>query len=294
MNRPSLFMQNWGPSSARDHVVLLHGVESHAGWFTDVASLLAGGGVRCLAFDRPGFGQSPGPRGHVPSLKICIRDVIEIAQDARTACRHPHPRVHLVGMSWGGLLAAYVAQYHPPLWSTVTLIAPAIYTTKMPSPHSLTAALLHPSKRVPLPIAIRDFTPIPELQEVILQDPHRVTDVTLLTLLQTVRLQHLVRRPPSKKKAPPHQALLKARPGPHAMQVLLGTEDTLIHGPQTAAWAQRHGMDVVWAQGAAHSLVRERSAWVADRITTCIGSVPPDGLSPLANAPAPHPSLRTR
>ena len=118
-----LFTREWQPQDkARGVVLCLHGVESHSEWFEEVAAELARRGLAAFAFDRPGWGRSAGVRGHLAAYADAVRQVAEVA----STLRERYAEVHLAGLSWGGLLALYVALRRGPLFDALTLIAPGI------------------------------------------------------------------------------------------------------------------------------------------------------------------------
>jgi alpha-beta hydrolase superfamily lysophospholipase len=278
MTTPPLHTQEWGPKAAQDIVIMIHGIESHSGWFSEVGALLGKEQVRCLAFDRSGFGQSSGSRGHIASLRACLGEVQKIRDLAIKTNIYDMPRLHLIGMSWGGLLSAYLGSLQGSMWSTVTMVAPAVFTKRIPNLKYLSTSIVQPRFRIPLPIALSDFSTVPEIQLAIAQDPYRVTAVTLATLIHTIRLQKKMRQRITLPKSPKKDVAPRAR---SKTQVLLGTDDTLIDVKKTASWAYQMNHDVAWAKGASHSLVRECPEWVADMVLTLMAD-------PLASAGRPY------
>jgi pimeloyl-ACP methyl ester carboxylesterase len=269
LNDPSIFIRRSGPPDSRDVVVFLHGIESHSGWFSRVMTLLATEGVHCLAFDRQGFGQSTGKRGHISAVSACVREINSIRQQVLDGQSSTPPRFHLIGMSWGGLLAAHIARNEPSLWSSVTLIAPAIFTTKMPTPKHLVQSCFRPWLKVDLPIILQDFSLSPEIQVEIERDPYRVTVVSMATLIHTAKLQASMRGGWTdrwRSKATPASKLVP-------IQVLLSDRDSLIDSKRTATWARRLDIEVAWAYNSAHSLVLDCPKWVANQLTAFIARV---------------------
>lgn len=84
-------------------VLLLHGIGGSARSWTALSSLLAAAGVRVLAWDAPGYGESADPSGPVdhPARVVEVLDVLGLDE------------VDLVGTSWGGVIATLVAARHP-------------------------------------------------------------------------------------------------------------------------------------------------------------------------------------
>ncbi len=234
----------WEPqiSPTGGAVLLLHGSESHSAWFDDVGYQLAAGGLKATAFDRAGWGKSPGERGNVASASQVLEEV------RQEAAKLGSP-VHLAGLSWGGLLAAAAAVAYPLLFRSVTLIAPALFRRRTPSAFDLLRAGLGLG-RVKLPLRPEDFTRRPDRLAFIKGDPLRIERVNLGFCLATLSLER------------------SARGGlrPEATRILLAETDDLIDNEKTKTWAGRRGIAVKTVPGTLHSLVMEDPAAVAREI----------------------------
>ncbi|MER7702436.1 alpha/beta hydrolase [Kitasatospora sp. NPDC097605] len=113
--------------------VFLHGL---GGWTHNWAALIdrLRASVHCLALDLPGFGRSaPPPDGRVTVGR-------QAAAVAGHLARAGHRRVHLVGNSLGGLTALHLADRHPELVATLTLVSPVL--PALPPLQALRIALL--------------------------------------------------------------------------------------------------------------------------------------------------------
>lgn len=100
-------------------VVLLHGIGGGAASFAGVAPRLAAAGWLVIAWDAPGYGASPDPGPGVTgedSPAVYVDLVAGVLADLGL------PRVHLAGVSWGGVIATHVAQRRPDLVASLTLI----------------------------------------------------------------------------------------------------------------------------------------------------------------------------
>jgi len=91
-------------------VVLLHGFPDRAELWREVSPHLQAGGLRTLAVDLPGFGDSPAPRGRdaYNIEKTVAADVLG-ALDALGVSE----RVDLVGHDWGAVLGWVLCLRHP-------------------------------------------------------------------------------------------------------------------------------------------------------------------------------------
>ncbi len=97
-------------------IVLLHGFGSCRAIWRDVAALLAPG-MRALAYDLPGHGQSlecEGTGGAKPAARAILSDLAARGLD----------KIHLVGHSMGGAVATLMALADPGRVASLTLLAP--------------------------------------------------------------------------------------------------------------------------------------------------------------------------
>lgn len=101
--------------SARDVVVLLHGLGgSRISWEPQLAAL--GATALVAAWDLPGYGASPPLEG--PTTFASLADAVAAFADELGT-----HLVHLVGISFGGMIAQYAAAAHPDRVASLTLLA---------------------------------------------------------------------------------------------------------------------------------------------------------------------------
>src|SRR5919109_2573791 len=106
---------------ARHHLLYLHGIESHGTWFLPAAARLREFGCTIYLLDRRGSGLNMNPSpGDVSSAQVLLEDV------RRFRRRLGHVPIHLVGLSWGGKLAAAVALDQPEGLQSLILITPGL------------------------------------------------------------------------------------------------------------------------------------------------------------------------
>lgn len=103
---------------------------------------------RVIAFETPGFGQSP--------VNEKSRSMKDLAQTmGRAIANLGIERYHLVGTSFGGKLAAWLAVQEPERIETLVLLAPAAILPddwRMPPPERMAQALFaHPERMPPAP-----------------------------------------------------------------------------------------------------------------------------------------------
>src|SRR4051794_21202941 len=82
-SEPQVYGYAWRPPAPRASLVLLHGLQSHAGWFADAAEALRDAGLAVYALDRRGSGSSRGVRGDVGRYGDWLDEVATVAAQAR-------------------------------------------------------------------------------------------------------------------------------------------------------------------------------------------------------------------
>jgi acylglycerol lipase len=164
----------WPVSGAlRGRIVVLHGVQSHGGWYHRLGRTLAEGGYEAHFLDRRGSGANRVDRGHAPSARRLIDDLAERLKSIRDP--DPSTPVVLAGISWGGKLAAITAAAHPLLVDALALICPGLQPRVGVSPGERLriawAFLFNSHKTFPIPLSDPElFTASPEGQAFIAAD----------------------------------------------------------------------------------------------------------------------------
>ncbi|MDR1533731.1 MAG: alpha/beta fold hydrolase [Planctomycetota bacterium] len=251
-----IFFREWPPPgrSPRGAFLLLHGMESHSGWFEGLAGRLAAAGWAVLAPDRPGWGRSPGPPGHLASY----RDFVEQTSAFASRAREKYGPVHLAGMSWGGLAALYLALRRGWLFDSLALLAPGLALRRDFGPAGrlrLAAALLARRPGTPVEPLFRpaDFTGIPEWRRFIETDPLRARKVDASFCLETLKMRRFVRTRAGRRRLPPGICLLAGRDG-------------IVDNRAAGELCRRAGLEVAVIPGVAHSLVFECPEETARRL----------------------------
>src|SRR3954468_13099516 len=91
----------------KGRVVVLHGVQSHSGWYLSLGRTLAGAGFQASFPDRRGSGPNQRDRGHASSGRRLVSDITEWLQCIRN--EHPSLPSTLAAISWGGKVALITA-----------------------------------------------------------------------------------------------------------------------------------------------------------------------------------------
>lgn len=155
-------------------VVLLHGLQSHSGWFIQSASRAAAAGVPAYAFDRCGNGQSRGPCDPGPRLRGLL-DEIDIVVDYALEGRG-QDSVFLLGHCFGAIPALLYAGLHrPERVAGLVLATPALYThTDLPARDKarvFRSVLTRRPIDVPVRLRPEDFSEVAAYQNFVRTDP---------------------------------------------------------------------------------------------------------------------------
>lgn len=207
-----LHYRHWTPAGAsRGTVVALHGIQSHSGWFTYSSGRLCDAGFEVLFLDRRGSGMNEPARGDAATHEQLVNDVAQmltlIRRRNRDTTLQPQP-LTLLGVSWGGKLAAVTAARHPELIDHLALLYPGLCARVRPRWDQnlrlvLAGWLGIRSKRVRIPLddpAL--FISDPKWQDFIGSDPLALREVTVSFLLANRELDRLVPQLPAAIRCP--------------------------------------------------------------------------------------------
>jgi alpha-beta hydrolase superfamily lysophospholipase len=105
--------------------ILVHGLQSHAGWFFDAGERLTARGLAVYAPDRRGSGRSAAPRGDITSFRQWFSDLAEVV---RLASReYPDTPVHLIGHCFGANIALGTALSGTAPIASIVMLTPGLY-----------------------------------------------------------------------------------------------------------------------------------------------------------------------
>lgn len=106
-----IFIRSWRPEGkARGVVTIVHGVNSHGGYYTWTAEQLVAGGLAVYALDLHGRGKSDGERFYLEKIGDYIDDVRALVALAKS--REPGLPVFLLGHSAGGVISCVYTLEH--------------------------------------------------------------------------------------------------------------------------------------------------------------------------------------
>lgn len=99
-----IFTRTWLPvDTARGVIVIVHGLNSHSGYYQWVADQFTGLNYAVYALDLEGRGNSEGERFYVQSIHDYVNEVDQLVDIAKAA--HPDLPVFMLGHSAGGVIA---------------------------------------------------------------------------------------------------------------------------------------------------------------------------------------------
>lgn len=93
----------YGEEGSKTPLIMLHGLQSHSGWFAQSASFISSLGIPVYVVDRYGSGLSEAPRGGYRSIKECIEDIDVIFR--HVMYKHSREKIHLLGHCYGAIPA---------------------------------------------------------------------------------------------------------------------------------------------------------------------------------------------
>ncbi len=180
-------------------VVYLHGIQSHPGWFVGSAAYLAAQGYCVWQVTRRGSGLNRSGRGHAASAAQLLDDLDAACRAAMS--QSGASRVHLLGVSWGGKLAACYATdaARAAKLASLTLVAPGIaprVDVGLATKFSIGLALLvSPHKKFDIPLsAVELFTDNPAMREYLMGDENRLHRATARFLYASRQFDRIVKR----------------------------------------------------------------------------------------------------
>ncbi|MEM6981155.1 MAG: alpha/beta fold hydrolase [Planctomycetota bacterium] len=206
-----LHMRTWPHATANYHLVMVHGVISHGGWYGSSADRLHAAGCHVDFLDRRGSGLNGWQRGDVTDWRVWLDDLR--CHLTRVRRRHPDRTIVLAGISWGGKLVCQLAKEHRDLLDRLLLICPGLFARQFPSASKYAALRLICNAGLGglhFPIPLKDpalFTDVPKWRKFIAEDSLTLRTVTARFALADRELTRTARREPHRIACPTWLAL---------------------------------------------------------------------------------------
>lgn len=168
----TIFTRSWHPAQAtpRAVVVIVHGFNSHSGYYQWAAEQLVAAGLAVYALDLRGRGRSDGERFYVAKFADYANDVARFVAMAKAD--HPGLPVFLLGHSAGGVVSCIYALEHQ---AEISGLICESFAHEVPAPDFALAVLKGLSHVAPhahvLKLNNADFSRDPSVVEVMNNDP---------------------------------------------------------------------------------------------------------------------------
>jgi acylglycerol lipase len=152
--------RRWRPSRGQTYgrIMILHGIQSHAGWYETLAQILASCGLDALMPDRRGSGANQVDRGHARTSRTLLSDIDSVLEAWNEVTDTQLKfRPVIAGISWGGKLALAAAASKSDRFSGLALIAPGLFAKVRPPLLTQAAiaicGLVSPKVLFPIPLS---------------------------------------------------------------------------------------------------------------------------------------------
>ena len=169
-----LAVRSYGAGGPRRPVIMLHGLQSHSGWFVQSARDLSQNGIPVYAFDRRGSGLTEAASDTEVRLEGLLAEIDAVAD--RAEAETGHKDVTLVGHCFGAIPALlYAALYRPGRVAGLVLATPALYTladlSLRDKARVLWSVLGGRPARVPVPLSPEQFSDLEPYVGFVRNDP---------------------------------------------------------------------------------------------------------------------------
>ena len=167
----SIFTRTWLPDqTTRGVIVIVHGLNSHSGYYQWVAEQLTAQGYAVHALDLEGHGQSGGERFYVKSIYDYVDDVDQLVDMAKAA--HQGLPIFVLGHSAGGVVSCLYALEHQ---EKINGLICESFAYQLPAPDFALAILKGLSHLAPhlhtIKLKNEDFSRDPAVVEFMNNDP---------------------------------------------------------------------------------------------------------------------------
>lgn len=204
----------YGENCNRTPVVLVHGLQSHSGWFVQSASFLSSLGFPVYAMDRRGSGLSKERRGECADFMEMVDDLAAVSNYATQ--KHKAKKTHLLGHCFGAMPATAFACEYPGQLQSLILSTPGIHT--LSNLHSGQKLLILWSKftgkrlYIPIPIEPEMFSDLEGWVAFVRADSLALREVTCSFFYEVQRARWFIRKNTGKLRMPLLMAIAASDP----------------------------------------------------------------------------------
>jgi len=183
---------NYWPAGWDDPcAIYLHGLESHMGWFLNLAEFLNSKDSNVYAFDRRGSGLNKNSSRNFSSryLSSDLKIFIDLVKK-----EHPRSRIFLIGLCLGGKIAVDFFLYHQDCLDGLILISPSLKNRlKFSLPDKL-SILFRPNSMLKVPIEDAMFTSNERYLKYIGNDSLRLRHIPAQHLLEIAKMERHLKK----------------------------------------------------------------------------------------------------
>lgn len=206
----------------------MHGIQSHAGWYTESATRMQRAGFTVLVPDRRGSGRNSIDRGHADSVQQLIDD--GLASLDVLLEESGQSKAHLAGISWGGKLVAAMHVTRPATTASLCLITPGLFPLVGVSKGDMfrigMSMVSAPHKLYDIPLNDPTmFTSVSKWLKFLESDPLQIHQATAGFYLASRRMDKVVAK------------LKNAAPVP--LQLMLAKDERIIDNQKTADFVEK-------------------------------------------------------
>jgi alpha-beta hydrolase superfamily lysophospholipase len=223
-----IFVRSWRPQTApRAVIVLVHGFNSHSGYYLWAAEQLVASGLAVYALDLRGRGKSDGERYFIDKFAEYQSDVDTLVKLARS--REPGLPLFMFGHSAGGVIAGnYVLDHQAGIAGFIC----ESFAYKVPAPDFALAVLKGLSHLAPhahvLNLPKKEFSRDPKVVQALIDDPLLANEVQpTKTVAEMVRADERLSRDFPQFKLP--------------VLIIHGTKDTVTRPEGSKEFYERAG-----------------------------------------------------
>jgi len=184
-----LYYDCWEANAPAPCVIYLHGLESHTGWFSNLAEFLNSKSINVYAYDRRGSGLNKASSRNFYSRYLAddLKAFLDLVKK-----EHPNSKIFLIGLCLGGKIAVDFFYYHQNCLDGLILISPSLKNRLKFSLYEKLSILFKPNSMLKVPIKDTMFTSNEKYLKHIGNDSLRLRYIPAQHLLEIAKMgRHL-------------------------------------------------------------------------------------------------------